>query len=158
MGDSLSFTYHDADMNLRHCPALTGMTNPSDAPFALVADDDPFVRLVAATILKDAGFHALTAENGVEATKLLEQNAQLVGLLFTDVEMPGGPDGFELVRTTANRWPDISIVVLSGGLMPGSADLPTGAVFIGKPFSAKVVHDHPDMILPDGRKPQPLKS
>ncbi len=135
-----------------------GMVNPSDAPYALVADDDFLIRMDAETILEDAGFHALSAENGVEAIKLLDQYAGSIILLFTDVEMPGGPDGFELAQTTARRWPDISIVVASGGVKPGVGDLPEGAVFLDKPFSAQMVHDHLDMILPDGRKPEPLKA
>ena len=157
VGLSAAVRFH-ADMNLRPCSALMGMPNPSNSPYALVADDDDLVRMVAATILEDAGFHALSAENGVDALKLLDRHAGSVVLLFTDVEMPGGPDGFELARTTARRWPDISIVVASGGVKPGPGDLPEGAVFLDKPFSADVVHDHIDMILPDGRKPEPLKA
>ena len=42
-------------------------------------------------------------------------------------------------------------------MKPGPDDMPDGAVFLDKPFSAKVVHDHIDMILPDGQKPEPLK-
>ncbi len=129
-----------------------------NAPYALVADDDFLIRMDAETILEDAGFHALSAKNGVEAIRLLDLYAGSIVLLFTDVEMPGGPDGFEVARTTARRWPDISIVVASGGVTPGPGDLPEGAVFLNKPFSAEVVHDHIDMILPDGRKPEPLKT
>jgi len=133
------------------------MANHPDTPYALVADDDLLIRMDAETILEDAGFRALSAENGVEAIRLLDQYAGAIVLLFTDVEMPGGPDGFELARTTAERWPDISIVVASGGKKPGPGDLPAGAVFLHKPFSAQVVHEHLDWILPDGRKPEPLK-
>lgn len=146
------------DMNLGVSSGLKGMPNPSNSPYALVADDDFLVRMDAETILEDAGFRALSAANGVEAIKLLEDHADLVALLFTDVEMPGGPDGFEVARTTARRWPDISIVVASGGVKPGVGDLPEGAVFLDKPFSAQMVHDHIDKILPDGRKPEPLKT
>jgi CheY-like chemotaxis protein len=137
---------------------LFGMAEPSNVPYALVADDDFLIRMDAETILEDAGFRALSAANGVEAIKLLEDYADLVVLLFTDVEMPGGPDGFELVRTTARRWRDISIVVASGGVKPGLDDLPEGAVFLDKPFSAQMVHDHIDRIFPDGQKPEPLKA
>ena len=146
------------DLNLRPRPDLTGMPHPPNSPYALVADDDFLVRMDAETIMEDAGFHALSAGNGVEAVKLLEDHAGSIVLLFTDVEMPGGPDGFELARTTARRWPDISIVVASGGVKPGVNDLPEGALFLDKPFSAQMVHDHIDMILPDGQKPEPLKA
>lgn len=134
------------------------MSDSPNAPYALVADDDFLVRMDAETILEDAGFRALSAANGVDALRWLEEHAGSIVLLFTDVEMPGGPDGFELARTTARRWPDISIVVASGGVKPGIDDLPAGAVFLDKPFSAQIVHDHIDKILPDGRKPEPLKA
>ena len=135
-----------------------GMSQPPNSPYALVADDDFLVRMDAEMILEEAGFHALSAANGVEAIKLLEDHAGSIVLLFTDVEMPGGPDGFEVARTTARRWPDISIVVASGGVKPGAGDLPEGAVFLDKPFSAQMVHDHIDKILPDGQKPEPMKA
>lgn len=133
------------------------MLGQLDAPYALVADDNFLIRMDAETILEDAGFRALSAANGVEAIKLLEQYAGSIVLLFTGVEMPGGPDGFELARTTSRRWPDISIVAASGQTKPGPHDLPPGAVFIDKPFSAQIVHDHINKILPDGRKPEPLR-
>jgi hypothetical protein len=35
--------------------------------------------------------------------------------------------------------------------------MPNGATFIGKPFSADLVHAHLRKILPDGKQPAPLK-
>ena len=40
---------------------------------------------------------------------------------------------------------------------PAEGELPEGARFIGKPFSAEVVHDRLREILPDDRKPEPLR-
>ncbi|MCJ2032642.1 response regulator [Methylobacterium sp. J-068] len=133
------------------------MTEPLDIPCALVADDDFLIRMDAETILEDAGFCAFTAKDANEALDILAQEESRIVLLFTDVDMPGGPDGFELARTTSRRWPDISIVVASGRAKPGPDDLPEGAVFLDKPFSTQIVHDHIDRILPDGQKPEPLK-
>lgn len=36
--------------------------------------------------------------------------------------------------------------------------MPPKATFISKPFSASMIHDHLRDILPDGKKPKPLKT
>jgi hypothetical protein len=36
--------------------------------------------------------------------------------------------------------------------------MPEKATFIGKPFSASIVHEHLRAKLPDGKKPEPLKT
>ena len=115
------------------------MADESDAPFALVVDDDGIIRMNACDILSDAGFRPLEAENADEALSVLEQHAGDITLLFTDVQMPGARDGFDLARETAKRWPDIKILVASGAAKPGPDDLPPNALFVGKPFSAQVV-------------------
>jgi len=134
------------------------MAEDPNLPCALIADDDVLIRMDAEAILEDAGFCALTAKDVHEALKILEQEAERIVLLMTDVEMGPGPNGFALAREASKRWPDISIVVASGAMKPGPDDMPEGAIFLDKPFSAKIVHDHIDMILPDGQKPEPLKA
>lgn len=66
-------------------------------------------------------------------------------------------DGFALARYAAEHWPHISIVVASGHAKPGPGDLLESAHFIGKPFSARIVRDHLKSILPEDRKPEPLR-
>ena len=135
------------------------MSNPiqSPAPYALVVDDDGFIRMDAMDILAEAGFRTFEASDGDRALALLAQDHALIVLLFTDVQMPGSRDGFAVARETASRWPHIAIVVASGHVAPGPGDMPEGARFIGKPFTADMVHDHLREILPDGQKPEPLR-
>ena len=135
------------------------MTDPTDpsAPYALVVDDDGLIRMDAMDILGDAGFRTFEASDGDKAMALLAREHELIVLLFTDVQMPGSRDGFAVARETARRWPHIAIVVASGQAHPGPGDMPEGACFIGKPFTAEMVHDHLQEILPDGRKPAPLR-
>lgn len=127
-------------------------------PFALVADDDTLIRMDAADILRDAGFRVLEAANVEEALEVLEKSGESIQLLFTDVQMPPSEhDGFYLARACASRWPHIGILVASGMMSPSDQDMPQGARFVRKPFSADVVYDHLQAILPDGRKPEPLR-
>jgi hypothetical protein len=74
------------------------------------------------------------------------------GSTASDVQMPGSQDGCALAREYAERWPHIKIRVASAQAKPGPDDLPKGAVFIGKPFSAEVVHTRLIGLLPDGQK------
>lgn len=55
------------------------------------------------------------------------------------------------------RWAEIGILVSSGNRQPSDGDLPSGAVFVSKPFSADVVHERVHALLPDHRKPEPLR-
>ena len=91
------------------------------------------------------------------AILVLEQHHLDIVLMFSDIEMPGSRNGFALAQETAVRWPSVAIVVASGRLKPADGDLPTGACFIGKPFSAEMVHSHLREILSDDRKPEPLR-
>ena len=129
----------------------------SDAPYALVVDDDFLIRMDATDILEQAGFQVLDAEHGDAALALLKGRHPEVVLLFTDVQMPGELHGFALARSVAASWPHISIVVASGHIKPEPGAMPDKARFIGKPFSAAVVHAHLQEVLPNSQKPEPLK-
>jgi CheY-like chemotaxis protein len=132
--------------------------NASQAPHALVVDDDFLILMDATSILEDAGFQVLEAMNVAQALEVLGQHHEAVQLLFTDVHMPGIGDGFGLAQETAERWPHIAVVVASGNARPGPGDMPDGATFIGKPFSAAIVRHHVRKTLPDEKQPEPLKS
>ena len=129
----------------------------SAAPHALVVDDDFLIRTDAMDILEQAGFQVLDAEHGDAAFDLLTTRHPDVVLLFTDVQMPGELDGFDLARRVAASWPHISIVVASGRVRLEPGLMPDKARFIAKPFSAAVVHAHLQEILPHGHKPEPLR-
>lgn len=127
------------------------------APYALVVDDDPFIRMDAIDILEQAGFRTFEARDGDVAMTMLGTHHASIILLFSDVQMPGSRDGFAVARETADLYPHIAIVVASGHAKPGPGDLPGGACFLGKPFSAAMIHGHLKEILPDGQKPEPLR-
>ena len=121
-----------------------------------LVDDDPGVRDALAFLLRSRGYAIRTFASAREFLDAYRDDWQ--GWLFSDVQMPGSRNGFALARETAGRWPHISIVIASGNLKPGPDDMPKGAHFIGKPFSAETVHAHVKEVLPDGQKPDPLKN
>lgn len=133
------------------------MLEPSVVPYALIVEDDPLIRMDACDIIATAGFRCIDAKDGEEAKELIDLHGPSITLLFTDVEMPGATNGFALARYASKKFPEMAIVVASGRVKPGPDDMPDGAHFIGKPFSADLVHSHLREMLPDGKQPEPLK-
>ncbi|TXM70275.1 response regulator [Methylobacterium sp. WL69] len=130
----------------------------SSPPYALVVEGHSLVRMDAVSILEGAGFRVLDVATGEEAMRLLDKHGAEFALLFTAVGLSGHYDGFALARKAASDHPHIGIVVASGHHMPAPGDLPDSACFIKKPFSADVVYNHLQRILPDDTKPEPLRS
>ena len=126
-------------------------------PFALVVDDDSLILLDAMAILEDAGFRPLEARDADSAELILLEYADEIVLLFTDVQMSGERDGFALARMTAERWPEIGIMVASGLSNPNPGLMPEGAIFLRKPFHAQLIYDRLQVLLPDGKIPEPLR-
>jgi PAS domain S-box-containing protein len=63
-----------------------------------------------------------------------------IHVVFTDIQMPGSMAGLKLARFVRNRWPPIKIVATSGLVRVEDDDLPTGSVFLPKPYrGAEVV-------------------
>jgi len=130
----------------------------STNPYAIVVDDDPLILMDVCGILEDAGFRTHEADHGDAAILMLPEFAHTITLLFSDVDMPGDTDGFALARHVAETYPWIEIVIASGRLRPEDGDMPEKATFLSKPFSATSVHGHLGETLPDGKKPEPLKT
>ncbi len=128
----------------------------STVPFALVVDDDPIILMDTTGILEDAGFRVHEAMDGDEAKDVLGKHWESIVLLFSDVDMPGATNGFELARYVDNHWPHIAIVIASGHVLPQDGDMPIRATFISKPFNKRTIYAHLAKMLPDDKKPEPL--
>ncbi|MGN7871543.1 response regulator [Paracoccus sp. 22332] len=120
------------------------------ARYALVADDNPLIRMDAQAILTEAGFRVYTAAGYEDAMEILASSGHGIHLLFTDVQMPPGTrNGYDLARRCARDWPKIGILVASGATPPGPDDLPKSALFLDKPFSADTVNGCLNQLFPD---------
>lgn len=107
----------------------------SDCRIVLVVDDEVFARLFAVQIFLDEGFTVLEAADAEEGLEVLENNDD-VGLLFTDISMPGDMDGLGLISRVRAERPDLAFVATSGQVVPEDELLPLGAHFLPKPYTA----------------------
>lgn len=69
--------------------------------------------MVACGFLEDFGYEVVEAGDGFEALSRLQEHDD-VDLMFSDVVMPGGMNGFDLAQAAQSLKPALKIVHTSG--------------------------------------------
>jgi len=97
-------------------PASTNATLQSDSPLhtVLVVEDEVLTRLVIADYLRECGYRVYEAVNASEAIAMLEAPKAAIDIVFSDMQMPGGMDGFALSRWIRANKPDVQVILTSG--------------------------------------------
>jgi signal transduction histidine kinase len=94
-----------------------GGNEPHPAPTGnetvLVVEDNPEVLELAVAIIGELGYKVLTATDGRSALEIV-RGSDAIDLLFSDVVMPGGMNGFELVSTARTIRGDLKVLMTSG--------------------------------------------
>ncbi len=91
----------------------------------LLVEDDALVRNYTYELLTSLGYTVRIASSGPEAIAIA-QNDPKIGLLFTDVIMPGGLNGRELAEAIRGFLPDLPVLYTSGysdGIIEDHADV-----------------------------------
>jgi CheY-like chemotaxis protein len=79
----------------------------------LVVEDEPHVRHFVTNQLAGLGYAVLEAEAGAAALDILRSDPK-IDLLFTDLLMPGGMSGFDLVERARALCPDLKVLLTTG--------------------------------------------
>ena len=101
----------------------------------LVLEDEALIMMMALDILEEEGFTAFSAGDAVEAAQVLKEHPD-IGLLFTDIDLPGPMDGLTFASRVCLERPDIEVIVTSGKHRIVDSDLPDHGHFIAKPYTA----------------------
>lgn len=106
----------------------------------LLVDDEPLIRMVAAEQLEELGYRVLEAGDAANALKIL--NAQHpIGLLITDVGLPGGMNGRQLADAAREGRPDLKILFITGyaeNAVLNHGHLEQGMQVMTKPFDMDI--------------------
>jgi two-component system cell cycle sensor histidine kinase/response regulator CckA len=105
-------------------------------------------------MLQAEGYEVLGARHGQEALRHLDQVGGAVDLVIVDVVMPVMGAG-ELTEELARRYPDISVVWMSGHpreVEMRSADPLKDLPFLQKPIPPRVLSDTIDQVLRQRRE------
>ncbi|WP_111429652.1 PAS-domain containing protein [Rhodobacteraceae bacterium DSL-40] len=90
-----------------------GSTVNAPQPLAMLVEDNPDVRSVLRRQLIALGHPLIEAGNAEDALTLLG-HVEGIGLVLSDVGMPGGLSGIELAREIRARAPAVGIVLMTG--------------------------------------------
>ena len=107
-------------------------------PAVLVVEDEPLIRMDAVDFITEAGFQTYEASSADQAIALMNKHAD-IGILFTDVEMPGSMDGLKLAAYIRDRWPPVVIIIASGATHIKAVNMPIGSLFFPKPYSTNKI-------------------
>jgi CheY-like chemotaxis protein len=103
--------------------------------FILTVEDEFLISEYLRGILESSGHRVIAAFDADEAIDVLERLGD-IELVITDINMPGSMDGLRLAAAIRDRWPPIHLIVVTGFVPPRTSHLPSGSLFIPKPYGA----------------------
>jgi CheY-like chemotaxis protein len=114
IGTTLTLYLPLAQPVLESHPTVTfAHASPKLVGKVLVVDDEPDLLEIATAYLKEMGYTAYRAQDGISALEVIEQH-QDIDLIVTDIMMPGGMNGVELAAKVRQRLPQIKLIYCSG--------------------------------------------
>ena len=102
----------------------------------LVVDDDPVTRTLLFKRLSKADYDVDSAENGVEAIRMISQ--QFYDVVLTDLMMPGGVDGIGVLETAkeSNLKTEVILITAHGSIDNAITAMKKGAAdYLQKPIN-----------------------
>ena len=111
-------------------------TKSSRAPIALIVEDDPDLRVLAAALLEESELRVVECASAEEAISALVRDGDDIALVFADIRLSGALDGVDLARRVKVLWPQITMIVTSGYADTRPQALPESVTYMPKPWLA----------------------
>ena len=118
----------------------------------LVIDDEPTVRMLVADALTEMGHACAEASDGAEGLAMLRA-ADRIDLLITDVGLPGGMNGRQVVEQARVERPDLKILFITGyaeNAVLNHGHIVHGMEVLTKPFAIDDLRMRVNRLLRDG--------
>jgi len=103
----------------------------------LLVEDDEALRDLVALNLETQGYRVVQASNGLEAVRQYEHRNGAIDVVFTDMVMPGGMTGLEMIQRLRTLNPRLKAMVSSGyslDLARPNGEEEKGLRFLPKPY------------------------
>ena len=100
----------------------------------LAIEDEESVRTVLSITLRRYGYRALLARNGAEAMELWQAHRAEIALVLTDMVLPGGMTGADLIARFRQERPELPMILASGYMKSKEGITIPGVTPLPKPF------------------------
>jgi PAS domain S-box-containing protein len=126
-------------------------TLPGGNETILLVEDDDFLRPSICNALSRLGYRVISVSNGIKALEIWQERHDEIQLVLTDLVMPGGMTGKNLVERLLEQNPKLKFISASGyspDNIGANFALKDGVNFLIKPFQAdklaKIIRDRLD--------------
>ena len=108
----------------------------ANSPRVLIADDEPQLLRVLASVLERQGYTVIPALDGKAALEALREAPEPIDAIVIDAAI--SPEGAgPVLEVLAAEWPQVGVIVTSGDQLPSSLRsrlLASNGIFLLKPF------------------------
>lgn len=119
------------------------VTHTGRGQTVLVVDDEASIRGLVSEVLDQSGYVTVEACDGASGLRILESNLP-VDLLITDVGMPGGMSGPQMVALARKVRPQLKVLFITGyaeQALTADGPLGEGMYSMSKPFSLQSLNE-----------------
>lgn len=99
----------------------------------LIVEDDALLGPLISSALAEIGHEVVLATDGPAALEILQGDLPL-DMVFSDVSMPSGMSGIELIEHVRRLRPQAKCILASGYARAQLPPLPDGIHFLAKPY------------------------
>jgi CheY-like chemotaxis protein len=99
----------------------------------LVVEDDASLGPLISSALTEMGCQVMLAVDGPAALEILQGNAP-IDVVFSDVGIPRGMSGIDLVEHARRLRPQVRCILASGYAKAQLPPLPEDIIFLAKPY------------------------
>ena len=108
----------------------------------LLVEDEPSVRRGVGSCLRRLGYHVLEAVNGEDAMACWSSHRDQIGLLYTDMVIPGNYTGLDLAQKLKSEKSSLGIIISSGysiEITNNNFPLGAGFAYLPKPTTSEMI-------------------
>jgi PAS domain S-box-containing protein len=108
-----------------------------DGEAVLVVDDESLVRMLICDTLAELGYRTMEASDGVSGLRILQSDVR-IDLVVSDVGLPGGMNGRQMIDAARESRPDLKVLFITGyaqNAAIGNGHLEPGMHVLTKPFA-----------------------
>ena len=100
----------------------------------VIVEDEFLVRDLVVCELEENGYRVVEFDTADDALPYLRSHGAETLAVVTDVQMPGTLNGLQLAEIVNRIWPEIPVLITSGGPLVDPGRLPRCAKFLRKPW------------------------